>query len=134
MTQRSVARTPRTPRTTTPQTTRQQRGLVLYRERANEIRHVRGTVYSVPSCSGSGVYLVEITSGVCTCPDTPPEGEDCKHHVAALIAHAKTTTCSGCRRRFPRREMVEVVDSLSYFEGDELCPACYQDSDAEFSN
>ena len=63
--------------------TRERRGLELYRERGDEIKHVRGSVWSVPSCSREGVYLVDLAEGICTCADMPPAGEACKHETAA---------------------------------------------------
>jgi hypothetical protein len=106
--------------------TREGRGLALYRERREEIKHVRGSVWSVPSCTRAGVYLVELADGICTCGDMPPAGEVCKHTTAATIARAKSGVCAGCGSRFRRRELVEVLeeDHLTFFEGDHLCPAC----------
>ena len=108
--------------------TREERGLELYRERGDEIRHVRGSVWSVPSCTRAGVYLVDLAGGVCTCADMPPVGEVCKHEAAATIAQAKSGVCAGCGRRFRRRELVECVegnhDDLTYFDGDHLCRSC----------
>jgi hypothetical protein len=76
--------------------TRAVRGLELYRERADEIKHVKGSVWSVPSCSRPGVYLVDLASGICTCGDMPPAGEVCKHTTAATFAR-------GAGRGQPRR-------------------------------
>jgi hypothetical protein len=108
--------------------TREQQGLELYRERGDEIKHVRGSVWSVPSCSREGVYLVDLRAGICTCADMPPAGEACKHETAATIVRAKTGVCAGCGLRFRRRDMVDLVegnhDGLTYFDGDHLCPAC----------
>jgi hypothetical protein len=108
--------------------TREERGLELYRERGDEIRHVRGSVWSVPSCTRAGVYLVDLAGGVCTCADMPPVGEVCKHEAAATIAQAKSGVCAGCGRTFRRRELVECVegnhDDLTYFDGDHLCRSC----------
>jgi 5-methylcytosine-specific restriction endonuclease McrA len=108
--------------------TREGRGLALYRERGDQIRHVRGAVWTVPSCTRAGVYLVDLVGGVCTCADMPPAGEVCKHTTAATIARAKSGVCSGCGLRFRRRELVELVegnhDNLAYFDGDFLCPSC----------
>jgi hypothetical protein len=106
--------------------TREQRGLALYRERGDEIKHVRRSVWSVPSCTRSGVYLVDLADGICTCPDMPPAGEVCKHATAATVARAKTAECAGCGGRSRRRDMVEVLeeDHLTFFEGDQLCRTC----------
>lgn len=116
-----------TTKSSVPTTTREQRGIQLYREQGHHIAHVRGSVWSVPSCSGAGVYLVDVKGGPCTCPDTPPADEVCKHVVAAMIAKAKTATCAGCGLRFPRRELVEVgeeQDGLMHHEGDVVCLPC----------
>lgn len=123
----SVARS-RTTHDSQP-STRQERGLQLWRERGgDEIHHVRGTVWAVPSCNGEGLYLVELTTGACTCPDRVPAGETCKHHTAALIAHSKTTTCDGCGSRCPSCELVEVLpdfhDNIRYFDFDRICRPC----------
>jgi hypothetical protein len=108
--------------------TREGRGLALYRERGDEIKHVRNSVWAVPSCTRAGVYLVDLAGGVCTCADMPPAGEVCKHTTAATIARAKSGVCSGCGLRFRRRELVECVegghDGLTYFDGDHLCRSC----------
>jgi hypothetical protein len=108
--------------------TRERRGLELYRERGDEIKHVRGSVWSVPSCSREGVYLVDLAEGICTCADMPPAGEACKHETAATVACAKSGVCAGCGLRFRQRELVELHegthDSLTYFDGDLLCRAC----------
>jgi hypothetical protein len=115
--------------------TREGRGLALYRERGDEIRHVRGSIWSVPSCTRAGVYLVDLADGICTCPDIPPAGEVCKHTTIATIAHAKSGACAGCGLRFRRRELVECVegnhDNLTYFDGDLLCPTCADNAGVE---
>ncbi len=118
---------PPTPPGSTP-TTREQRGLALFRERGDEIAHVRGSAWSVPSCTRVGVYLVDLDGHVCTCGDRPPAGEVCKHATAATVARAKSGGCAGCGKRFPRRELLELVegehDNLTFFDGDLLCGGC----------
>jgi hypothetical protein len=108
--------------------TREQRGLALYRERGDEIKHVRGAVWAVPSCTRAGIYLVDLAGLLCTCADIPPAGEVCKHTTAATIARAKSGVCAGCSLRFRRRDLVECVegshDGLTYFDGDRLCRTC----------
>jgi hypothetical protein len=89
--------------------TREARGLAIYRERGDQIQHVRGSLWSVPSCTRSGIYLVDLRAGICTCADMPSAGEVCKHETAATIAHAKSGVCSGCGLQFRRRDMVEVL-------------------------
>ena len=39
--------------------------------------------------------------------------------------------CAGCSGRFGGRDLVEVQESLTYFEGDLLCHGCWQSSDAD---
>jgi hypothetical protein len=116
--------------------TREGRGLALYRERGDEIKHVRSAVWSVPSCIRAGVYLVDLADGVCTCADMPPAGDVCKHETAATIAHAKSGVCSGCGLRFRRRELVDLVednhDNLTYFHGDHLCRTCADAAGVEY--
>jgi hypothetical protein len=116
--------------------TREQRGLALYRERSEEIKHVRRSVWSVQSCTRASVYLVDLRAGICTCPDVAPAGKVCKHETAATIARAKSGVCSGCGLRFRRRELVECVegnhDGLTYFDGDLLCPSCADAAGVEY--
>ncbi len=104
------------------------RGLALFRQRGAEIHHIRGAAWAVPACSSEGVYIVELATGCCTCPDRPPKEEVCKHATAATIARAKTAPCSGCGLRHRRRELVELRDDnhddLTYFDGDQLCGEC----------
>jgi len=54
--------------------------------------------------------------------------------VDGEVGHSKKwrlSWCAGCGDLFEGRELVEVVDSLTYFEGDLLCHECWQGSDAE---
>ena len=106
--------------------TRQQRGIALFRERGEEIEHVEGWRWRVPSCSGSGVYLVDLRAESCECPDTPPEGEVCKHLVAAIIARTKSEECGGCRKKVLRRHLRTVLEDHPTLGGlvDELCKPC----------
>src|SRR5215208_3443571 len=100
---------PMTTSTTIPEPattdSREGRGLALYRERGDEIEHVRGSIWSVPSCTRPGVYLVDLRAGICTCGDMPPAGEVCKHETAATLARAKSGVCSGCGLRFRHRDL-----------------------------
>lgn len=106
-------------------TTREQRGLALFRDHCDEIRHVRGRVWSVPSCSGEGHYLADV-AGVCTCPDNPPEDESCKHVHAAIIARAKSGECELCGVRVRRRNLRLVPEDHPTLGSlvDELCFDC----------
>ncbi len=91
------------------------------------------------------VYTVKGSGFTCDCPDSRRRHSACKHGIACwlleraarrpssfAIAAPKTGACSACSERVPRRELTEVQDyheSLSYFEGDRLCPECFSASD-----
>ncbi|MDP9439048.1 MAG: hypothetical protein M3P49_09915 [Actinomycetota bacterium] len=113
--------------------TREARGLALYRDHGDEIRFERG-VWLVPSLSeATTVYEVRLgTRGAsCECRDHGFRHVDCLHIHAATVARAKTRECAGCSGRFRSRDLVEVQESLTYFEGDLLCRSCWHGSDAE---
>ena len=120
MTEQSLAQPTRS-------STRESRGIALYRDHADEIRFERG-VWLVPSLSeATTVYEVRIgTRGAsCECRDYEFRGVPCMHVHAATIAKAKTRPCSGCSGRFRGRDLFEVGDDdLTYFQGDELCREC----------
>ena len=106
---------------------RLQRGINLAEERFEEITRIAPYIWRVPSCSGSGVYVVNLKTSECSCPDRPSEHERCKHISAASYKKAKTATCSGCGQRFRHRELTEVQEdheSLTWFPGDLLCAGC----------
>ncbi len=73
-----------------PPSTRELRGLALYRDHHDEIKHTGHGRYEVPGCSG-GRYEVNlaIAGGTesCNCPDRAPV---CKHLIAATIFRAKS--------------------------------------------
>lgn len=75
---------------------RLQRGINLAEERFEEITRTAPWIWSVPSCSGKGVYAVNLKTSECSCPDRAPEGERCKHVSAASYVKAKTAVRSGC--------------------------------------
>ena len=112
-------------------TTRAERGLALFEEHGPEIRFEDG-VWLVPS-KHEATSVYEVTLGrrgeFCECADFEirhPDG-GCKHIVAATIARAKTAVCDGCGQRHRRRDLYEVEEhheSLTFFEGDELCEEC----------
>ena len=109
-------------------TARERRGIALYRERGEEIEHVRARLWAVPSCSGEGFYLVDLRAEICSCPDFERRGENCKHIYAAAIARAKSGECAGCARKAPYRELHPVPeDHLTFFDGDQLCEGCAMD-------
>jgi hypothetical protein len=78
-----------------PATTREQRGLALYRSRGAGIIHEGRGVYSVPGRSG-GSYTVNLSvftdePETCSCPDHARHPElTCKHLAAASIYRAKS--------------------------------------------
>ena len=115
-----------------PTNTREQRGLDLYREHAEEIIFSDG-VWLVPSQHDS-TSVYEVTVGrrgeSCECRDFEFRGPSsaCKHIAAATVARAKTAACSGCGERFPRRETVEVGPEMAEMgaalEGERFCRPC----------
>ena len=110
-------------------TTREQRGIALYRDHADDIRHEDG-VWLVPS-QHDATTVYEVVIGrreSCECEDHGHWGYACKHVYAATIAKAKTAPCAMCGDRFRYRDLTEVVDDhLSCFEGDLLCRSCARD-------
>ncbi len=106
--------------------TRQERGIALFRECGEEIEHVEGGRWRVPSCSCGGAYLVDLRAESCDCLDQPSEDEVCKHITAATIAHAKSEECSGCRKKVLRRHLCIVPKDHPTLGGlvDELCKPC----------
>jgi SWIM zinc finger len=106
--------------------TRELKGIALYRDHGDEISYLDGT-WLVPS-QHDATTVYEVTLGrheSCECEDYGHRGGSCKHIVAATIAKAKTAPCSGCGTRHKHRDLTEVPeDHLSYFEGDFLCREC----------
>jgi SWIM zinc finger len=108
--------------------TRELRGIALYRDHADEIRFEDGT-WIVPS-QHDATAGYEVTLGrhgeSCECRDFEFRGGQgpCAHIYAAIVARAKSAPCSSCGRRFRDRELVEVTEdqeSLTWFVGDKLC-------------
>ena len=85
----SVAQPAHDPRT--ERLTREARGIALYEERGDEIQQLARGLYSVPSCSGRGDYLVRYGADVeaCECADHTRRGHVCKHLYAAALFAAK---------------------------------------------
>ncbi len=70
--------------------TREARGIKLFKERGDEIERVYPHVYRVPSCSGETFYTVHLAPRVrCECPDFERRGEPCEHVFACEIAASK---------------------------------------------
>lgn len=86
MTNRSVPAPP-------PPATRELRGLKLYRERGDEIKHIGHGRYEVPGCT-SGTYRVDLAvftdePETCSCPDYQRHKQPCKHVYATSLYRAK---------------------------------------------
>lgn len=111
-----------------PLDTREQRGVQLFRDRGDEIEHLHGQRWCVPSCSGEHRYIADLRHQTCSCEDAIWQDGGCKHIVAATIKRSKTATCSGCDAPRLRRELVEVGDNnhdgMMWFPGDRLCVPC----------
>jgi SWIM zinc finger len=72
---------------TPPPSTRESRGLELYRR--GGIERIARDVYLVPSCSRRGAdYLVDLAAESCECADHQRHGGPCKHAYAALLYRA----------------------------------------------
>jgi hypothetical protein len=78
--------------------TREQRGLELYRTRGHEIRLAGEDLYLVPSDastgSEAGFYSVDYREETCDCPDFLRHHKNCNHILAVGVLAAK-------RRRRP---------------------------------
>jgi len=114
------------------QSTRELRGLALYKEHGDEIEFENGA-WLIPSQSAlTSVYEVVLgrRGESCECKDFEFRGGQCIHVYAAVIARSKTAACSGCRRRIRHRDLIEVTEdheSLTWFPGDQLCGPCLHD-------
>jgi len=88
----------------TERLTREARGIALFEERGNDIQQIGRGVYSVPSCTGRGDYLVRYsdTAESCECGDHQRRGMVCKHLYAAALFAAK-------RRRVVRTRFAPVL-------------------------
>jgi SWIM zinc finger len=106
--------------------TRELRGIALYRDHADDIRHEDGSWFVPSQHDATTVY--EVTLGrheYCECSDFEFHGSRCKHVYAAIVARAKSAPCVMCGKRHKHRDLTEVCEGhLSCFEGDLLCPPC----------
>lgn len=86
--------------------TREARGIALFEERGDEIQQLGRGLYSVPSCTGRGDYLVayDDQGESCECKDFE-FGHVCKHLYAAALFAAK------------RRRAVRVIAPVLMDEG-----------------
>jgi SWIM zinc finger len=71
-------------RTACTRTTREECGIALFSERGDEIEHVKGWTWLVPSSSGDVLYGVDLNSETCECPDFEGRGLPCEHVYRAL--------------------------------------------------
>ena len=67
---------------TAPPFTRVTRGIALADEQDHRINRIYLHTWEVPSCTGTGTYIVRTDRGTCDCPDNH---RACKHLVAAEI-------------------------------------------------
>ena len=72
-------------------TTRVTRGLKLAEEQSRRITRIYPHTWEVPSCTGTGTYIVRTDRGTCDCPD-PDRG--CKHQVAVEIVASRRRRAS----------------------------------------
>ncbi len=89
---------------------REARGIRLFEQRGDEIVHLSGWRYSVPSCSGEHVYVVDLRHQSCQCLDYCRRELPCKHVYAASITRAKSADCGGCGVRVRRRDLHPVPE------------------------
>ena len=122
-------------RSATPEPAYVLRGLGLFELRRDEIlQSYRGAGrFLVPS--GTSAVAYEVRVGVrpernrCECRGFASHGH-CSHVVAAQRVSKRSGVCDGCGERAWSRDLSEVQESLTYFEGDLLCSGCWHDSDA----
>ncbi len=132
MTYRSLAHTTRANTAEhPPQEIRHSRGMAIAADRLAEIKKLSPGTYSVPASKSSEAYVVTVKPvEACSCPDSLYSGHRCKHRHAVLHMLKKTGVCEGCGVRHFNRDLLEVADSLTYFDGDRLCGDCLAASDA----
>ncbi len=98
-----------------------------------EIKKLSPGCYSVPASKPSAAYVVTVRPvEACSCEDSLQRNVRCKHRHAVLYMLRYSGACEGCGVRHFWRELTEVTEdhaSLTYFEGDHLCPECLSGSD-----
>ncbi len=122
------------PRTVhTPEAVRYSRGIAIATNHLKEIKKLSPGCYSVPASKPSAAYVVTVRPvEACSCEDSLQRNVRCKHRHAVLYMLRYSGACEGCDVRHFWRELTEVTEdhaSLTYFEGDHLCPECLSGSD-----
>ncbi len=113
-------------------TTRAERGVEILEDRYNEVEHMGGDTWSVPSSNLlTGTYHVRLGDApTCECADFTYRHRECKHIAAAQLAESKSRVCSCCNRKTLARFTNEVSEDdglLSWFPGDVLCSNCVRE-------
>ena len=127
---------PKVQHPTTPEPGYVLRGLGLFELHAGEIlrSYYGGGRFLVPSGTAAVAYEVRVGTLLarnrCECRGFGSHGH-CSHVVAAQRVSKRSGVCDGCGERVWSRDLSEVQESLTYFEGDLLCPDCRRSSDAD---
>ncbi len=127
---------PKVQHPSTPEPAYVLRGLGLFELRADEIlaSYQGAGKYLVPSGTEAGAYEVRVGTrperNTCECRGWSAH-RHCSHLIAAERVARRSAVCDGCGARTWSRDLSEVQESLTYFEGDLLCPTCRRDSDAD---
>lgn len=80
-------------------------------------------------------YTISDSGFECDCPDSKKRHAACKHGIACYILEralrrpSLPSTCAGCSASGV--ELFEVLDSLTFFEGDMICSGCRDDTASE---
>ncbi len=116
-----------------PEDARYSRGVAIAINHLREIKRLSPGCYSVPASEPSTAYVVTVRPvEACSCEDSLQRNVRCKHRHAVLYMLRYSGVCEGCGVRHFWRELTEVTEdhaSLTYFEGDLLCPECLVASD-----